>query len=124
MALDSQFQDALDDNTPRLNLSSEVCIEYQSLARVTRYEPARTHIDLTQTILNALDRDDRSRWAYVRRRWQGLGDKPCPLDPASRPVHGFVSVDRISDSMEFGFSSDPSMQSARASARPISSRCK
>jgi hypothetical protein len=74
MTLNSQCQDALNDNTPGLKFSSERGLEYETCATPSRYEPAPIHNDLAATILNALGRDDRLRWTYVRRRWQGVGD--------------------------------------------------
>jgi hypothetical protein len=69
MTFDSQSQDALDDEMPGLR-----CLVYQSSAGPTRHEAAPIHSELAETILNALGRDDRLRWTYVRRRWQGLSD--------------------------------------------------
>jgi hypothetical protein len=74
MSLDSQCQGALDGNSPRLNFSAEGGFEYQTLPTPTRYEPTPIRSNLAETLMNALGRDDRLRWTYVRRRWQGLDD--------------------------------------------------
>jgi hypothetical protein len=62
------------DNTPESVCASHGWLEYQTFAAPSSCEPAPISRDLGETILNALSRDDRLRWAYVRRRWQGLGD--------------------------------------------------
>ena len=74
MSFDLRCGDALNDNTPKLSFLSEGDLEYHTLAAPSLYEPASIKSDLAESILNALSRDDRLRWAYLRRRWQGFGD--------------------------------------------------
>jgi hypothetical protein len=55
----------------RLKISSEAGLAYQTFATPSRYEPASLSGNLSDIILNALDRDDNLRRKFVRRRWQG-----------------------------------------------------
>jgi hypothetical protein len=65
----SEFEDA--PSGPRLRLSGEPGLAYQTFSTPSRYEPAALGSDLVDTILNALSRDDNLRREYVRRRWHG-----------------------------------------------------
>jgi hypothetical protein len=74
MTLNLQCHDVLNDNTPKTDCTSQGWFEYQTFTTPSSYEPAPISRDLGETILTALNRDDRLRLAYLRRRWQGPGD--------------------------------------------------
>jgi hypothetical protein len=74
MTFNPQCHDVLDDNAPKSGCTIQGWLEYQTFTTPSSYEPAPISRDLGETILKALSRDDRLRLAYVRRRWQGLGD--------------------------------------------------
>jgi hypothetical protein len=71
MSLDKDHSVALDDKTfgPR-----RVRLQNRTLTMPTAFERAPVSRELGVTILNVLGRDDRLRWTYVRRRWQGLAE--------------------------------------------------
>lgn len=49
---------------------------------------------LVDTILSALGRDDRLRRAYLRQRWQGLGEGSAPNKPATCDHHAPADAPR------------------------------
>jgi hypothetical protein len=74
MSLDMDHSVALDDKTFRPAYWRKVRLQNRTLTMPTAFERAPVSQELGVTILNVLGRDDRLRWAYVRRRWQGLAD--------------------------------------------------
>lgn len=74
MSLQAHPVDVLDDTTARATWSGPIRLQYRTLTIPTSFEPAPVSRGLGRTILHALTRDDRLRWAYARRRWQGITD--------------------------------------------------
>jgi hypothetical protein len=74
MDLEKHYRAAPSDRTLGSICSSRIWLQYQTSMMPAAFEPAPVSRQLSETILCTLDRDDRLRWAYLRRRWQGLRD--------------------------------------------------